>query len=332
MEKIADQTGLIGRPEYRLFQTHDLDEARCRVSQVYCDHQLSARGGRLDAFHYHLPLAGVSFNYMQYGAQSCIEPGYLQDFYLIQVPVQGRARIDSDSRIIESGPARASVINPSAFTRMIWSHDCRQFSVQISRERLEKVAAACLGMPLQEALVFEPTMERDNAQHACWWRHLFAFLSEYREDCSFYRHSGILESELDNIIKSLLYSLNNNYTAQLLNGGQRVRPRHVRLAVDYIHAHLDEKIPIDKLVEAAGVSERCLYDGFQRFQNTSPMRYIQNARLEAVHDVLRSGRDVSVTETATAYGFGQLGRFASLYRQAYRELPSETLARARCLA
>lgn len=326
MAEIADQTQLIRRPEYRLFQTHDLDEARSRVSQVYCDHRLSSRTGRVDAFHYHMPFRGISFNYMQYGTECRIEPGYLKDFYLIQLPLQGQARIESDGQVIESDPSRASVINPSAFTKMVWSHDCRQFTVQITKDRVERIAASCLGIPVQGALAFDTAMENGNAQHASWWRHLLSFICEYSQECSFYRNTEILESELDNIIKALLYSLNHNYTAPLLNDTQMVRPRHVRLAMDYIHEHISENLSMGTLVELTGVSERRLYEGFRRFQNTSPMRYVQQTRLKAVRTALQTCSDTSVTQIATQYGFTQLGRFAALYRQVYDELPSETVA------
>lgn len=327
MEEIADQTRLLRKPEYRLFQTSDLDEARCRVSQVYCDHQLSSRSGRVDAFHYHMPFRGISFNYMQYGTQSRIEPGYLKDFYLIQLPLQGRAHVESDGQMMESHPGRASVINPSAFTRMVWSHDCRQFTVQIAKKRLERIAASCLGMPVQGALVFDTAMENGNAQHASWWRHLLSFLCEYSQECSFYRNTDILETELDNIIRALLYSLDHNYTAPLSNDTQTVRPRHVRLAMDYIHDHFSENLSMDTLVEVTGVSERRLYEGFRRFQNISPMRYVQQTRLQAVRTALQTCGDSSITQIATEHGFTQLGRFAALYRQVYGELPSETGAR-----
>ncbi|MEQ9396084.1 AraC family transcriptional regulator [Haliea sp.] len=327
MEELAGQTQLIQRPEYRLFQTSDLDEARCRVSQVYCDHRLSSRTGRVDAFHYHMPFRGISFNYMQYGTESHIEPGYLKDFYLIQLPLQGRAHVESGGQVIESDPARASVINPSAFTKMVWSHDCRQFTVQITKDRVERIAASCLGLPVQGSLVFDTAMENGNAQHASWWRHLFSFIREYSQECSFYRNSEILEAELDNIIKALLYSLNHNYTSPLLNDTQLVRPRHVRLAMDYIRDHISENLSMNTLAELTGVSERRLYEGFRRFQNISPMRYVQQTRLKAVRSALQTSRDTSVTQIATEYGFTQLGRFAALYRQVYGELPSETVAR-----
>ncbi|MBM4480658.1 helix-turn-helix domain-containing protein [Rhodococcus hoagii] len=39
--------------------------------------------------------------------------------------------------------------------------------------------------------------------------------------------------------------------------------------------------------------------------------------------------DVTVTDVAASWGFYNLGRFSSLYREVYGESPSETLRRCR---
>ena len=162
----TSQLNLFRKDRYRLFQTCDLDEARHKVSQVYCDHRLSSKTGELDAFHYHIPFSGISLNYMQYGVTSYIEPGYLEDFYLIQLPLQGHALIRVDGEVVESDVNKASVINPCAYTKMTWSDDCKQFLVQISKQKVEEVAAACIGVPSGSALLFDSAMKKDNPRHA----------------------------------------------------------------------------------------------------------------------------------------------------------------------
>jgi len=56
----------------------------------------------------------------------------------------------------------------------------------------------------------------------------------------------------------------------------------------------------------------------------------KRVRLQVARDRLtRPGTGSSVTDIALDCGFVHLGRFSGQYRQAYGELPSETLARAR---
>jgi len=62
----------------------------------------------------------------------------------------------------------------------------------------------------------------------------------------------------------------------------------------------------------------------------SPLDLVKSRRLAAAHRRLLSPEDnATVAVTALDCGFNHLGRFAILYRQAYGESPSETLARGR---
>jgi len=56
------------------------------------------------------------------------------------------------------------------------------------------------------------------------------------------------------------------------------------------------------------------------------MRFVAERRLAAARGrLLRAGRRDDVTSVAVELGFGHVGRFAQLYRQAFGEAPSETL-------
>jgi len=61
----------------------------------------------------------------------------------------------------------------------------------------------------------------------------------------------------------------------------------------------------------------------------SPMRYVAERRLAAARRLLTCA-DASddVTHVAVRLGFGHVGRFAALYRQAFGESPSQSLRRA----
>ena len=83
---------------YRLFESHDMDEARESVARVFCPHKLLMLRPRteLDACHHSARLhRDVSLNYVQYGPAVQIDPGYLQDFFLLQIPLRGGAEIRS---------------------------------------------------------------------------------------------------------------------------------------------------------------------------------------------------------------------------------------------
>jgi transcriptional regulator GlxA family with amidase domain len=81
-----------------------------------------------------------------------------------------------------------------------------------------------------------------------------------------------------------------------------------------------------ELASAVSLSVRSLQEGFRRALDTTPMTYLRRVRLERVHEelVAASPGMLGVTEVAMRWGFVHLGRFATSYREAYGELPSET--------
>lgn len=94
----------------------------------------------------------------------------------------------------------------------------------------------------------------------------------------------------------------------------------------WIEAHLDEPITVGRLCAQAGIGERGLQKSFVSRRGMSPMRFVAERRLAAARRLLTaaSGR-VDVTSVAVRLGFGHVGRFAQLYRQAFGEVPSESL-------
>ena len=80
-----------------------------------------------------------------------------------------------------------------------------------------------------------------------------------------------------------------------------------------------------------GVSLRALQVAFREHRGRSPREVLVSIRLEeARRRLLAAGDDgTSVTDAAMSAGFAHLGRFATAYRHAYGEAPSDTLRRRR---
>jgi AraC-like DNA-binding protein len=108
-------------------------------------------------------------------------------------------------------------------------------------------------------------------------------------------------------------------------------PGIVKRAVDYIHAHLDQPLCTTQLVAISGASRRSLEQAFQRSLGTSPHRYLQRCRLDAIRELLLRHQpgEVQLSELAFRWGFTQPSHFTTAYKQAFGELPSQTLSRRR---
>jgi AraC-like DNA-binding protein len=104
--------------------------------------------------------------------------------------------------------------------------------------------------------------------------------------------------------------------------------RQVRAAIDLMYERLHEPLTLSTLAASLGVSGRSLQQGFRRFHDTTPLAFLRNLRLEAVHRELSNPRNVlSVGEIASKWGFAHVGRLAKLYRSTYGRAPSETVRR-----
>jgi transcriptional regulator GlxA family with amidase domain len=97
----------------------------------------------------------------------------------------------------------------------------------------------------------------------------------------------------------------------------------------FIEANARETLRLQDIAAAANVPARTLLDGFRRFRQTSPGRFLRDLRLDRARESLieRDG-EASVTTAALEAGFTHLGRFARAYADRFGEKPSETLARS----
>ena len=90
-----------------------------------------------------------------------------------------------------------------------------------------------------------------------------------------------------------------------------------------------EQMPLSprELMQWVGVSERTLRDVFQQYFHVSPGRYLRLRQLQQIHHALRAAEpgSVLVSQILTRYGVWEFGRFARRYREAFGELPSQTL-------
>ena len=116
-------------------------------------------------------------------------------------------------------------------------------------------------------------------------------------------------------------------TAPVHTAAAKSRRETVQRVEAYLRAHFDSPMRVSTLSRMAGLSERGLRDAFYSVHGVSPKQWMLAERLKRVHSVLSGDKAtaINVTGAATRYGFYELGRFAATYREAFGEVPSETL-------
>jgi transcriptional regulator GlxA family with amidase domain len=127
----------------------------------------------------------------------------------------------------------------------------------------------------------------------------------------------------DLAIKGLLLTHEHNYSKHLLTTSSGHLPRAVKAAMEFMEGHISDPITVTQVAEYVGVGMRALQLAFKSSVGLSPYRWLKFRRLEQAHAMLVSG-EVSVTTAAFAWGFHNLGDFATIYRARYGQSPSKT--------
>lgn len=327
---MSDTQPTSGFQPLQLLRSQDLDEARHLVASVFCEHHLSLNGKqRLDYRHAHQRTGRLSFSQMSYGTDVTVAPDGLDNFYLVQLPISGSDRQKLNGREVLNDHRHATVQGPGDALEMNWSADCRKLVVRFDRGALEQHAASLFGRSLNKPLQFHPLMHLDHPACIAWRNSALHTFNELQRAPQVFE-LPLIREQLEQTLMTTLLTWQPHDLRHQLASSPRVLPRHVKLACDYMQAHADCPVTVERLAELTGVSGRSLFAGFDKFLGLTPMRYLRDLRLERVRqDLLDPRQPRSVTEVATRWGFFQLGRMAVEYRKRYGESPRDTLLRAR---
>jgi AraC-like DNA-binding protein len=326
-----------------VFSSRDFDAVRAGVARIFKPHLLRLHGSSADlqARMYHLRQGNASINRLEYGAEVEIDPNRLDDFFLVQIPVAGRASIACGNRRFDSTVKAASLVSPTLPLHMRWHAGNAQVCVRFERRMVEQHCAAHLGHALDAPLEFEPELRLDTPSGQYFLRLVRLFAEELtaarclESDQSEQRavwhplaDERVAEHFSAALLNALIYGQPSNISAALAHTRTSPAPHFVRRAEDYIRAHYADTLTVEKLARIAGVSVRTLFSGFRDFRQVTPMAYLKTVRLEKAHAALQGGEvegGTGVTQIALDAGFSHLGRFAQDYRARFGELPSATV-------
>lgn len=315
--------------------SRDLDEVRSGVGRVFCEHRLRVAGAprALDTRLYYRQLRSVGVGRMSYGASVDIDPGMLNDFYLLQIPIRGHEAVALAGQKVWSTPDTASMVSPQQDFRMRHGADTEKLFLRVDRAALERQFTRLYGQPLQGDLAFAPGIAMDTGPGGSV-RRLVHWLAGEASGGQLLEQALSAASVEDMVLTALIDGLPHNQRPAPASATSVVSPRVVRRAREFIEQHIDEALSVADIAAHAGVSARSLHLAFRKYHDTTPMAYLRELRLDRVRaDLLRgdgwTAADHSVTATAVRWGFTHLGQFAASYRQRFGELPSQTRLRVR---
>jgi len=315
-----------------LLQGTDRDMAQALVGRVFRPHRLEpARAGTgLNMEMQHLDTGLLGLVGLRYGTDVDITPGPLERFYLLQVPLHGRADIECGEHAFTSDTRCASLLSPAPDLRMHWTADNEQLCLRIDAETVERFMGAWTGQPVRRLPTFQPQVWLHQQPRLLDLLHQFVYLGEAGATLGAAQVLPLSAVQLEyQLLVALFTGQPHDGLEALQAHSPPVAPRSVRLIEDHVVAHCDQPLTPETLAQLAGVSVRSLFLGFHRYRGISPMRFLRQVRMQRVRqDLLAADAGTRVADIALKWGFTHQGRFSLAYQSCYGESPRDTLRTA----
>ncbi|GFG64035.1 hypothetical protein MKUB_15250 [Mycobacterium kubicae] len=311
--------------------TSDPDEARARISAVYCPHRLTVRGNSaaFRARHAEGGSSGLGVYSLSYGSGvTLLESSTFDDFVLVSLQIGGRLGVRAASGERRLVPGEHVVLDAHTAYQLRWEENCNLFHVRIPRAAFEASVGELTGVGEADLVRF-PLRRHPSKQGTVAVAKVMRFLLANAGPNGLLSSGALLRAQLRRmLVASLIEAYCGGCDAAAAGSSGDVRPPAVRRAIAYIEESVAEDVQISDVAAAARLSTRALQEAFRRHLDTTPMAYLKSVRLARAHaDLRRSSVEEGTTVAAIAYrwGFGNLGRFAADYRREFGRSPSEVL-------
>ena len=313
-------------------QTTDLDETRAAIGRHYYRNFVDTLrpAAQLDTRMHIVHFGPFTVGDVAFGTDVRLRLGELNAYH-VDVVLAGRlAWRQGRSAVLHASEDEAAVFQPVGDTVLErCSGDCRMLAVKIEQTALETQLARMLDAPVTLPIQLGPRLDVAGGPGRTWTRMLRVLTADAAEQRGLAHHPLIADRLHETLLSGLLLATDHPYRERLEHQDRQpsATPRSVRRAMEAIQAHPDQSFTIARLADIAGVSQRSLQKGFQRYAGTSPMSYLRDVRLARVRDDLHDTdpTEATVADIACRWGFVHLGRFAGAYRARYGESPSQTL-------
>ncbi|OAP39908.1 AraC family transcriptional regulator [Sinorhizobium glycinis] len=248
---------------------------------------------------------------------------------LVLLPLHGaaRVRIGRDDSLI-SIPGKAAILDGNRLSELQIEEARSHLSFVIDQGEIFRHLSAALERPVHGSIDFTPELDLTTGAGEILFKLSQIMATCLGDNAEIQELPSTLSHLSEGIVNLLVDTVPHRFSAALTEGEWLPSPRHVKRAVDFMHANLSAPISMTDIAEAAGIGVRSLQEGFKRFKGASPISYLAQLRMEAAHrDLLNADQRLSVAEIARKWGFRHMGRFANDYRKSYGCPPSEARRR-----
>ncbi|MFD5599355.1 AraC family transcriptional regulator [Leucobacter sp. NPDC058333] len=323
---------LMSRPTTR---AASVDEAHETVAGIFCEHNLAPIERRevnmtLRSVHD----GGVGIQTLDYGEAVRIGVGGgLQGFYLVQIPLRGRATMEVGHALVESSPDVATVPPIDRSFAMRWDAGVPTLICYVSLERLRAVARAVYGVDV-ERLQLGLHLRLDTPAGADFLSALLSHHEVLDRATADGEYARKLSADL--LLARLLGAVDNSVSRALdaWTSAEQVRVTPgdalVRRFEEAIESGAALGESVLEIAEGLGVPLRTLQSHVRAVNGSTPTAMLRGAQLRRARELLENADPLreTVTSIAQQAGFTHLGRFSTEYRRHFAESPTDTLRRS----
>lgn len=308
-----------------LYQGADPAAVHTAVASRLGPHRLHVPGGRIKANFRVLHEGDISIHELAYGARADMYLDGNTPDYLIPIRHRGWGRVIIDAVQSALSPC---VLGPGRRARLCWEPDTSVVIVRIPGEVMDR--ATGYGTGGNPAGVGELGPYLDGTDPGVrQWLSLARDFSAMVDSAGHLAGSQLAARHFEQVLVHGLLSCAPAHAGGPQSETGSTEPSGLRRALAYCAEHAGEPISVGAVAAAAGMSVRTLQEKFRIHLGVTPVGHLRRVRLAGAHaDLLNvaEGRSrETVTDIALRWGFGHLGRFGSMYRETYGQLPSQTL-------
>ena len=314
---------------FPVFRTSDPEELRELATTLFGAAAIDLKN--TDSFEARVNLIKLQETGLAFGATTAdlAIDNFAADFIRLQIAHRGRATSCVEGRTTDINEHQFAITRADRRSQTVCEAGHERLTLRLSEQALLQRMTALLGAKPKGELTFESAIPA-GGPYAQSLSDLIRFFAQQLDSAVSPLPAAVCR-ELEHAVQiAFLYASRHTFSHLLESQESMPAPWVVRRIEEFIEANWQRPITIDRLAAEAGVSTRAIFRAFERSRGYSPMAFAKAIRLKRAREILTSGDPgVSVTAAAFKSNFASPSRFAKDYREAFGELPSETILRTR---
>lgn len=312
-------------------RSNDLDEATAETERIFYPNELRTWGADFGMQVTVAQLASITAGIVRFDNRTQLSVEGLDVAYHVNVGLDGAIESRCGSSTMTADPATAAIFRPVGDSAIRgWERGTeRMLMLKIERATLENHLRLLTGREVRGHIELEAALDLRAGLGAQWMlmAQAVATALEHGTHGTPMLHPEMAVRLSDAVMTGLLLAADHQYRDALHRPAAAARPASIQRAVDLVHDQPGELWTLTGLADRVGVSPRSLQEGFARHVGASPMRYLNQVRLDRAHHQLQVADPDHVTAStiASTWGFTNYGRFAAAYRRRFGASPAATL-------